>query len=112
MPRAGSGPIIGCEEPCLACTRKVLLTILSTEYEKLHNLNSSPDIFGMMHLFQINIRNHNIWHSSMNGKGCWKSDCLNEMERIVNYCKQVFRLKSLITGTVKPAHKKGWGGDE
>jgi len=26
------------------------------------------------------------------------------------YCKQVFRLKSLITGTVKPAHKEGWGG--
>ena len=65
--------------------QKVLLTVFSSsEYEKLHNLDSSPDIFGMMHLFQINIRNNNIWHSSMNGKGCWKSDCLNEMERVVN----------------------------
>jgi len=65
--------------------QKVLPTVLSSsEYEKLHNLNSSPDIFRIMHLFQINIRNNNIWHSSMNGKGCWKSDCLNEMERVVN----------------------------
>jgi hypothetical protein len=65
--------------------QKVLLTVSSSsEYEKLHNLNSSPDIFGMMHLFQINIRNNNIWHSSMNGKGCWTSDCLNEMVRVVN----------------------------
>jgi len=65
--------------------QKVLLTVLSSsEYEKLHNLNSLPDIFGMTCLFQINVRNNNIWHYSMNGKGCWKSDCLNEMKRVVN----------------------------
>jgi len=64
--------------------QKVLLTVLSSsEYEKLHNLNSSPYIFGMIYLFQINVRNNNIWHFSMNGEGC-KSGCLNEMERVVN----------------------------